>query len=547
MKLFTRGDWEGFFAAFINNLVQLLILAPLCILVLGFSPKLVFGTILPGVAISFLVGNLFYASQAIKLAEKEGRDDVCALPYGISTPGLFAHIFLIMLPAKLLAESQGLPNPERIAWQAGLVATLTGGFIEFSMSFFAAKIRSITPRAAMLSTLAGVGLGFLGLGFLFQSFASPIVGMVTIALVFLAYFGKVQFVGKIPATLIVLFVGTSLCWIIGLAPVGGPEVSPWAEVGIHFPKIVIFDLIPALSEGHILPYLSVIIPISFLGVLASLQNIESAAAAGDDYPVRSSLITNGIGTMAAALCGSPFPTSIYIGHPAWKALGSRAGYSVLNGVFITLVCLTGTMSVLTWAIPAEAGLAIILWIGIIITSQAFEVTERKHMVAVVVGILPGLAAWTMLVIKTSMNAVATTHGKGPALTEVTLQNAHLSGAFIGGGFALEQGFLYSAMIWSAIVVYIVDRRWRVAASWSFAGGVLSTLGLMHSFKLTGSDSIINLPFLSIFSEGEFDAAQLFPAWEFAVGYLIVGTLLFITPWISRTNTMMEASNDGDGI
>ena len=288
MKLFTRGDWEGFFAAFINNLVQLLILAPLCILVLGFSPKLVFGTILPGVAISFLLGNLFYASQAIKLAKKEGRNDVCALPYGISTPGLFAHIFLVMLPAKLLAESQGLPNPERIAWQAGLVATLTGGFIEFSMSFFAAKIRSITPRAAMLSTLAGVGLGFLGLGFLFQSFASPIVGMVTIALVFLAYFGKVQFVGKIPATLIILFVGTSLCWIIGLAPVGAPEVSPWAEVGIHFPKIVIFDLIPALSEGHVLPYLSVIIPISFLGVLASLQNIESAAAAGDDYPVKSS-------------------------------------------------------------------------------------------------------------------------------------------------------------------------------------------------------------------------------------------------------------------
>ncbi|MDA0346570.1 MAG: NCS2 family permease [Verrucomicrobia bacterium] len=541
MKLFSRGDWEGFFAAFINNLVQLLILAPLCILVLGFSPKLVFGTILPGVAISFLVGNLFYAWQAMKLAEKEGRDDVCALPYGISTPGLFAHIFLVMLPAKLLAESQGLPNPERIAWQAGLVATLAGGFIEFSMSFFAAKIRSITPRAAMLSTLAGVGLGFLGLGFLFQSFASPIVGMVTLALVFLAYFGKVQFVGKLPATLIVLLIGTSLCWIIGLAPVGSSEVSPWAAVGIHLPKIVVFDLIPALSAGHILPYLSVIIPISFLGVLASLQNIESAAAAGDDYPVRPSLIANGIGTMAAALCGSPFPTSIYIGHPAWKALGSRAGYSVLNGVFITLVCLTGTMSVLTWAIPAEAGLAIILWIGIIITSQAFEVTERKHMVAVVVGILPGMAAWTMLVIKTSMNAVSRTLEKGPALTEATLQHAHISGAFIGGGFALEQGFLYSAMIWSAIVVYIVDRRWRVAAGWSLAGGILSIMGLMHSFKLTGSDSIIDLPVLSIFSENELDIASLFPAWEFAVGYLLVGTLLYITPWISKPGTLTGES------
>jgi adenine/guanine/hypoxanthine permease len=536
MKLFTRGDWEGFFAAFINNLVQLLILAPLCMLVLGFSPQLIFGTILPGVAISFLVGNLFYAWQAIKLAEKEGRDDVCALPYGISTPGIFAHIFLVMLPAKLLAQEQGLPDPERVAWQAGLVATLAGGLVEFSMSFFAAKVRSITPRAAMLSTLAGVGLGFLGLGFLFQSFASPIVGMVTIALVFLAYFGKVQFIGRIPATLIVLIIGTALCWIIGLAPVGGPNASPWAEVGFHFPKVVILELIPALTEGHILPYLSVIIPISFLGVLASLQNIESAAAAGDDYPVRPSLITNGIGTMAAAFCGSPFPTSIYIGHPAWKALGSRAGYSILNGVFLTLVCLTGTMSVLTWAIPAEAGLAIILWIGIIITSQAFEVTERKHMVAVVVGILPGMAAWTMLVIKASMNAVSATLEKGPALTEAALANAHNSGAFIGGGFALEQGFLYSAMIWAAMVVYIVDRRWKLAAWWSFSGAILSVLGLMHSFKLTGTDSVINLPILGIFSDNKPSLASLFPAWEYAVGYLLVGTLLLLTPFISNAQS-----------
>ena len=539
MKLFTRGDWEGFFAAFINNLVQLLILAPLCMMVLGFSPQLIFGTILPGVAISFLVGNLFYAWQAVKLAQREGRDDVCALPYGISTPGLFAHIFLVMLPAKLLAIEQGLPDPERVAWQAGLVATFAGGLVEFSMSFFAARIRSITPRAAMLATLAGVGLGFLGLGFLFQSFASPIVGMATIALVFLAYFGKVQFIGRLPATLIVLVVGTALCWMVDLAPVGGSDVSPWAEVGFHFPKVVLGDLIPALAQGHILPYLSVIIPISFLGVLASLQNIESAAAAGDDYPVRPSLITNGLGTIAASFCGSPFPTSIYIGHPAWKALGSRAGYSILNGIFLTLVCLTGTMSVLTWAIPAEAGLAIILWIGIIITSQAFEVTDRKHMVAVVVGLMPGLAAWTMLVIKTSMNSVSTVVEKGPALTEAILQQAHQSGAFIGGGFALEQGFLYSAMIWSAMVVYIIDREFKRAAWWSFSGALLSILGLMHSFKLTGTDSIINLPLIELLTGGASDLSSIFPAWEYAVAYALVGIILLVTPWVTRTEANGE--------
>ena len=389
MKLFSRGDIEGFVAAFVNNLVQLLILAPLCAGVLGFSPALVYGRILPGVAVSFLVGNLFYAWQALALARREGRNDVCALPYGISTPGLFAHVFLVMLPARQLALAKGIPDPERFAWHAGLVACFLGGLLEFGCAFFAASIRRHTPQAAMLATLAGVGLGFLGLAFLFQLFAAPVVGLVTLVLVFIVFFGRVRFRGGVPATLVVLAVGTTLAWITGLAPVGGANAAPLAHLRLYFPWPVPGELLAALGGGHIVAYLSVVIPIGLLGVLASLQNIESASAAGDEYPVRPSLVVNGLGTLAGALFGSPFPTSIYIGHPAWKKLGARAGYSVLNGVAITLVCLTGTMAALTWLIPAEAGVAIILWIGVIITAQAFEVTPQRHLVAVVVGLFPG--------------------------------------------------------------------------------------------------------------------------------------------------------------
>ena len=79
-------------------------------------------------------------------------------------------------------------------------------------------------------------------------------------------------------------------------------------------------------------------------VLGSLQNIESAEAAGDPYRHAPSLLVNGVGSVAAALFGSAFPTTIYIGHPGWKALGARAGYSVLNGAFVTSICLTGTLA-----------------------------------------------------------------------------------------------------------------------------------------------------------------------------------------------------------
>ena len=130
-----------------------------------------------------------------------------------------------------------------------------------------------------------------------------------------------------------------------------------------------------------------------LGGLASLQNIESAEAAGDAYPVRPAMTTNGLGTIAAACFGSAFPMSIYIGHPGWKAIGARAGYSTLNGIFVTLLCLTGTASLAAWAIPVDAGLAIIIWVGMVITGQAFQIVPGRHIVSVVVGLLPALAAW----------------------------------------------------------------------------------------------------------------------------------------------------------
>jgi hypothetical protein len=138
------------------------------------------------------------------------------------------------------------------------------------------------------------------------------------------------------------------------------------------------DLLASLSDGHWLAYVSVILPMGLFSVIGSLQNIESAEAAGDSFATRPALAVNGLGTLAAALFGSCFPTTIYIGHPGWKAMGARAGYSVLNAAFFTVVCFSGTLAWIAWAVPIDAGMAIVLWIGMVITAQAFQATPREH-------------------------------------------------------------------------------------------------------------------------------------------------------------------------
>jgi AGZA family xanthine/uracil permease-like MFS transporter len=146
MRWIVRGDIDGFFGLALDNLVQLLLIETLCQFVLGFPPELIYGRVLPGAAVSILVGNLFYAFQAKKLAERTGRTDVCALPYGINTVSLIAHVFLVMLPAKVLATTAGMHDPARVAWQAGLFATFCSGVIELALAFVAERVRKVTPR-----------------------------------------------------------------------------------------------------------------------------------------------------------------------------------------------------------------------------------------------------------------------------------------------------------------------------------------------------------------------------------------------------------------
>jgi AGZA family xanthine/uracil permease-like MFS transporter len=247
-------------------------------------------------------------------------------------------------------------------------------------------------------------------------------------------------------------------------------------------------------------------------VIGSLQNLESAEAAGDRYETRPCLAVNGLGTIVAALFGSCFPTTIYIGHPGWKGLGARAGYSVLNGIFFTVVCLTGTVGIITRLIPMEAGIAIVLWIGIVISAQAYQATPRRHAPAVVVGLLPAFAAWGVGLLKLTLASV------GNTISEVH-STITINGFY--GMIALERGFIFTSMILAAISVFLIDRDFLSAAWWSLAGLVLSFFGVMHTYKFVGND---------ITSDVSFAAGH-----NFSLGYLAFFLIFILFYLYGRKN------------
>jgi AGZA family xanthine/uracil permease-like MFS transporter len=275
------------------------------------------------------------------------------------------------------------------------------------------------------------------------------------------------------------------------------------------------ELSAALQAGYMTKYLAIILPMGLFNLIGSLQNIESAEAAGDSYPTAPSLAVNGLGSVAACAFGSPFPTTIYIGHPGWKAMGARAGYSVLNAVFFTVVCLAGVLGSIQYVIPIDAGMAIVLYIGIVITAQAFQATPREHAPAAVIGMLPSLAAWGTFMASQAFGAAG---AGGRRMEEFLPAFTRNTGYYLEGGFAVNEGFVLTSMILAAIAVAVIERQFRRGATWALFAAAFSACGLMHSFQWTDGGPTMALGTAAL-------------RWTF--GYLAVAGLLCVAPWITE--------------
>jgi AGZA family xanthine/uracil permease-like MFS transporter len=467
---FVRKDLDGFFGLMIDNLIQLILIVGLCRELIHLPDSYIFGQILPGAAISILVGNFFYAWQARRLARETGREDVTALPYGINTVSLFAFVFFIMLPIYLETKDPVW------AWKVGLVACFLNGVIEILCAFIAEAVRRVTPRAALLSALSGIAITFIAMDFTFKIFAQPLVALVPMALIFVAYFSHQRLPLGLPGGMVAIAVGTVLGWLLGTMNSKTLAIN----FAIAFPVFTGDSLWEGLTHPAFLNYFSVIFPMGIFNVVGSLQNIESAEAAGDRFKTFPSLMANGIGSVVAALFGSVFPTTIYIGHPGWKRLGARSGYSALNGVFISFLCLTGTIQSVLGLIPLEAGIGILLYIGIIIVAQSFQETPKEHAPAVALGIVPALAGWGLLMLETGLRAA------GKSLFEVGLARFSQESLAVHGMISLERGFIFTSMILSAIGVALIERKFSSAAAWAGAAALLSAFGVIHAYELTAA-------------------------------------------------------------
>jgi adenine/guanine/hypoxanthine permease len=466
-RWFVPGDLDGLFGLFFSGFPDLLLIAsltPLC----GLPQDLVTRRILPAVAFSILLGNLFYAWQAHQLAARSKRSDVTAIPFGVNAPTIFAYILLIMLP---VYQRTGDAN---LAWHMGIFACLASGIVQSVSSFCIDWLRRSTPLAALLSPLAGLALAFLCLGFIFGVFQIPAVALLPAVILLTMYASRMRLPWRIPSGLVAMGVGAILVVVLRAFHVYQlpPQPAP-IPPGLYLPRPVNLYQIFILGEGW--RYASIFLPLSLLDTIVSLQILESVKLAGDDYPTRPSLLVNGLATLLGAALGSAFPTTLYIGHNAHKANGARIGYSILGGIVSATLCLTGLLPAVLRFIPLEVVAFAVVWFGLAMVGQAFDEVPMGHSIAVALGLVPMLAQWVIQIVDLAIRK------SGSDWITVA---PRMTGEFaIYGLIALGQGALLVSMIWAAALAWIIDRRFLQAAGWMLVAAALSCVGVIHAYRL----------------------------------------------------------------
>jgi adenine/guanine/hypoxanthine permease len=483
--IWTPGDWNAFFGFGTNILVNMLVLTGLLRFVLKMPDSLVFGRILPALGLMLCLSTFYYAFLAYRLAQKTGRTDVCALPSGVSVPHMFIVTFVIMLPVTLKTG-----DPMK-GWSAGLVWVFFQSFILMIGGFIAPFIRKITPRAALLGTLAGVSLTFIAMRPALEMYMTPQIGLICFAVILVSWFGGVKYPRGIPAGLVAIVVGMIIAWgsnIFGLG-LGGLSVKGVGDAFANFGFSVPIPAVSYVFSGF--EYLGVIlvtaIPFGIYDLVEAMDNVESAEAAGDEYPTTRVLTADGVVSLIGCLMGNPFINAVYIGHPGWKAMGGRIGYSAATGVMVIVLSWFGIISVLLALVPVVAISPILLYIGMLMTAQAFQTTPLKHAPAIALAFTPHLAAWAKLLIDTMLNSTmtaATTIGgltadkaaevKAAAIAALPQQGVLYKGLEVMGG-----GSILAGLVLGAICVFVIERDYVKASAFALSGAVLTFFGFMH--------------------------------------------------------------------
>jgi AGZA family xanthine/uracil permease-like MFS transporter len=480
------GDVNAFFGLILDNVVNLAILAGILVGAFGFPADIVYRKMFPGTAFGVMIGDLAYTWLAFRLAKRTGRSDVTAMPLGLDSPSTIGMAFAVLGPAFVAAKTRmPVADAATLAWQVGMAAMVMIGVFKLGMTFVGDRIRRLVPQAGLLGSIGGVGIALLGTLQLGEVFSEPIAGMVAFGIILYALVAHIRLPFRAPEVLASVAVGAAIYYALGAAGLlVHPITMPVANFPVAFPTPTVGFLqgLPIVVRE----YIPLALPFAILTVIGGIDVTESARVAGDEYNTRDVLLVEAIATLVAGVFGGVSQTTPYIGHPAYKAMGGRAAYTLATGLVVGLGGIFGYVAFVADVLPKPVLAPILVFIGLEITGQSFLAPPRRHAAAVTIAVLPSVAQLVVIFLSQIQGGALMTAALDPVLT--ARASGILNPAFIrtcGVMIMLANGFILTALLWGSAAAFLIDRRVGRASTVLVICGVLSLFGFIHSVLPTG--------------------------------------------------------------
>jgi len=520
----VRGDIDAFVSVFSNNLATLLVGATLLTSFIG--PQAVYDHVVPGIAMSLCFGCVYYVIQAQLKSAKTGRLDLRAQPFGINTPGVFAFVASIIAPVYF--AKGGDEKAMKLAWHVGIVANFVQGVVEIALSIVGPWLAESIPMVALLGSLASIGIAYLYTGSLADEMYVPLVGLAPFYLMMMAMYAGVQ-VPKLPSTLFPVLLGTAMAWVSGFST--AEQVSKGTRhLGWH-PCRLSFEAFSSLADT--MEYIPVILPVALTVSVGSIQCRQLAANAGDEYNLRASMLGDGIATVIAALFGSPYGMTTFIGHSAFKKMGAHIGYLLLCAAGMVLVAFSGFASLLLAVVPAQALNPVLMFVGLAICSDALSITPERHWPAFMVSLVPGVVNWAIVQMQIFGRTMCEHQPTGCVVDPSGREVWTLAGT-LRGIFALGQGYLLVSIFLTTMLVFVIDRKFGKACIWAIISALCASCGLIHSGVLFAPWTGPAPP------KGVYILANWDMHWTFTLAYSLIAAIFLLCYVLQRMGLIEKA-------
>jgi AGZA family xanthine/uracil permease-like MFS transporter len=479
------GDINAFFGLMLDNVAVMVTLVSLISLSAGkqdsFTPQFVLTHMIPGTALGVLLGDLVYTWMAFRLARRNGRSEVTAMPLGLDTPSTIGSALFVLLPALREGRAQlGLSHAEAMAyaWRVGVVVLILSGVFKVVCAPLGNTIRRWVPQAGLLGSLAAIALALIAfIPLLLEGIAAvPLVGLLSLMVILVTLVARRPLPGNIPGALAAVVLGVVFYLAgeyLGQA-IGWPLVPPLKPLGASAPwdPRGLFSFL-ASDYAHwqivwqsALNKLPIALPFALATIVGGIDCTESAAAAGDEYDTRTILLTEGVAAVVAGLLGGVIQTTPYIGHPAYKAMGGRAAYTLATALFVGVAGYFGWFTHLFDWLPTAAMFPILVFVGLEITAQSFRVTPARHYAALALAVLPALAAAVSIPLKSAYA------GQPPINPDAEVLLLTLR--------CLANGFIITSLLWAAALAALLDRQLVRSAIYLGVAALFALFGIIHS-------------------------------------------------------------------